>query len=37
LRAKYFLARARKTLEFSHINESCKLIKVHSQIARRGL
>src|SRR5712664_245007 len=37
LRAEYFLARTGKTLEFSHVNESCKLIEVHSQIARQGL
>src|SRR5882724_9257235 len=37
LRAEYFLARTGKTLEFSDVNESCKLIEVHSQIARQGL
>src|SRR5882724_785828 len=37
LGAKYFLARTGKTLEFSDVNESRKLIEVHSQIARQGL
>src|SRR5882724_12016056 len=37
LRAKYFLARTGKALEFSDVNESGELIEVHSQIARQEL